>query len=231
MTAAVVGVFLAWSAVAQAGIQTLNSSSSDIGAINGVKSDWSCQGSDTYNVNIQGTQFWGPGQMVMDFTTDASPDPTLKPSTAVFNDSGVAWIGYALNVTLDVPSALTSFSLSNVGVTNPDDDWTAKLTQPLAFTGIKETPYGTQYEYVASIGLEGETPIAGDGGDDSELDYTYKLTFQGPTSSSYHATEEGTPFGMAGPVLAPAPEPGTLILALSGLLGWAALRVARRRRA
>ncbi len=227
MAPAGVGLFLAWIAVAQASIQMLSCTSADDGAINSVQTGWNYPDSDTCNVSIQGKQRWGPGNVAINFTTDTPDDPTIKSINAVYNDSGVAWIGYRVNVTLDASSLLTSnsYSISNLTVTNFENDWTAMLTQQLAYTGMK----GSQYEYVASIDLVGGTPIAGDGGDDSELDYSYKLAFAG--ANSYTAIQEQTPLSIAGPILAPAPEPGTLILLLSGLLGLAAARVVRRRRA
>jgi hypothetical protein len=212
-TVAVVGIFLAWTSVATADIQTWNCQNDGDGAINCLQTGWTEVGEHAYDLTIAGEQSWGPGHMVMDFTTDTPLDPTIKSINEVTNDTGVAWTGYVVNVTLDAATALTSYSISSPAVSLPIG-WTVTNTPVLTSAGI----VSGQYEYTGSIVLAGGTPVA----DGDELDFSYKLSFAG--STSYHAIQEQTPVPST-----PVPEPGTLILVLGGLLGLAAARVARRR--
>lgn len=206
-TTTLLGVFLAWASVAQADIITWNCDNDHDGAINCVQTGWQYDGgTQTYKLNIQGDQFWGPGHMVMDFTTDTVGDPTITFINQVQNDTTFAWTGYLINLTLDAATPLTSYSVSNLAVTNPGN-WTATITQPLTYTGVNGSG---QYEYVGHIDFEGGTPV----GNGNELDFSYKVTFAG--STSYHAIQE----------MSPVPEPGMIAVLVSGLLG---LFVARRR--
>ena len=160
--------------------------------------------------------------MLSDFTADG--DPTIKYINEVTNDTGVDWTGYLVNVTLNTAAALSSYSISNIAVTASNDSvpvpvaWTIANTPTLIPNGI----VGGQYQYIATIDYEGGTPVAGDGS--GELDFSYKLTFAGTTS--YAAIQEQTPTPN---VTEPVPEPSALILAVSGLLGLAVARFARRR--
>jgi hypothetical protein len=216
LAVAIVCVLLAWTAVAKAEIQLLSCDGD--GAINVLQKGWNYDGADTYNLNIKGGQLVGPGQTTMHFTTDTPDDPKINSINQVENDEGGNWTGYLVNVTLDAGSPLTSssYSLSNLAVTSPGD-WTSTISQPLTYTGVNGSG---QYEYVGKIDMEGGTPVAN--GD--ELDFSYKLTFAGATE--YHVVQEQVPVY---PMPSPIPEPGALMLALSGLLGMAVVRVARRR--
>ncbi len=207
----VVSMALTCVGTVKAGILSLSCASDDDGAINGVQTGWNYQGSDTYNVNIKGNQLRGPGAMVMDFTTDTPDDPTIKSINQVENDTDLAWTGYLIDVTLDVPSLLTTYSISNP-IVSPSD-WTAVITtQPVAYTG-------TQYEYKEEIELDGGTPI----GTNDELDFSYNITFAGVTT--YHAIQEQTPIS-ADPVL--VPEPSMLVLLAVGAAGLLAVLWRRR---
>ena len=208
---AVVGILVSYTSMAMADIQTWNCQNDGDGAINCVQTGWHYdEGADAYNLSITGDQFWGPGLMLMDFTTDTPGDPTIKSINEVTNDTGVAWTGYVVNVTLDAAAPLTSYSISGPAVSLPGG-WTVSNTPVLTPVGI----VSGQYEYTGSIVFAGGTPVA----DGDELDFSYKLSFAG--STSYHAIQEQSPVTV--------PEPGTLILVLGGLLGLVAARVARRR--
>jgi len=97
-----------------------------------------------------------------------------------------------------------AFTLSNPLLLTSPADWSIS---------VSASPDNTQWELNAS----GATPIAVGG----ELDFSYQLSFAG----SFSCTQTLNPLRAA-----PVPEPGTLVLAFSGLLGLAALRVSRRRR-
>jgi hypothetical protein len=168
-------------------------------------------GLPVYDVQFDGGESSGTGYLATSFQTDSSLDPTLHYLEGAINDSGPAWIGYDVSVTVNTPllSPLTpgSYSLSAPAVSDPGD-WTATITQPLTYEGV----VGGQNEYVGTIVYAGGTQIgAGD-----ELDYGYHLSFAG--STQYQAIQE------ANPVF--TPEPGTLALLAAGLL---ALVVGRRK--
>jgi hypothetical protein len=190
-------------------------------AINCLQKDWSCEDTSTYSLSIKDDQFSGPGQMVIDLATDTPNDPTIKSINEVTNDTPAAWVGYIVNVTLDVPTPLTpnSYSLSPISspsnqIVSSPGDWTATIRQALTYAGRN----GSQYEYAGEIDMAGGTAVAN--GD--ELDFSYELTFAGATT--YRAIQQQTPID---PQI--VPEPGTLMMVLSGLLG-VALYCARRRR-
>jgi hypothetical protein len=210
---AVIGIFLAWTSVATAGI-TWWSCDGDGGVTFVGTPGWNYDaGSGTYNLSVTADQT-GPGGTVMNLTTNSEQDPAIGGSWYVTNDTATSWIGYLLTVTIDVPTPLTSSSITNLSVANPELDWTATITQPITFTGI----VGGQYQYAGNIDLAGGTPV----GNGDELDFGYKITLAGATS--YLVTQTQMP-------ITAVPEPSTLILALGGLLGLAVVRIARRRRA
>ena len=210
---ALVGIFLAWNSVAMANI-TSWSCDGDGGVIFVGRPGWNYDaGSGTYNLGITADQY-GAGHTVMNLTTNSEQDPAIGGSWYVTNDTFASWTSYLLDVTIDVPTPLTSSSITNLSVANPELDWTATITQPITFAGI----VGGQYQYVGYIDLAGGTPV----GTGDELDFGYKIAFAGATS--YVVTQTQMPIDSV-------PEPGTLSLVLSGLLGLAVARVARRRRA
>jgi hypothetical protein len=213
-TVALFCVVLAWACVAKADIMSWTCDNDHDGAINCVATGWNYdQAADAYNLTVKGDQFWGPGHMLMDFTTDTAADPTINSIHAITNDTPVAWTGYLATVTIDADTALTSYALSNQAVTLPGD-WSATITQPLTYQGI----VGGKYEYVGKIDFGAGTPIAtGD-----ELDFKYKITFAGATS--YHTIEDLTPIPNF------VPEPSMLVflgIGAVGLLGY----IKRRRAA
>jgi hypothetical protein len=199
--------------VAKAEIATWHCDNDHDDAINCVQTGWIYDhDADTYNLNIEGSQFWGPGHMLMDFTTNSADDPTIKSMNAVINDTVpyFAWTGYAVKVTLDTDAPLTTgYGISNVTVANPANDWTVTSFVNLAPNGMS-VQYPGYYEYVGSMTFDTGTPI----GFGDELDFSYKISFAGATT--YHAIQEMTPI----------PEPASIALALGGL---AVLLVMRRK--
>ena len=207
--AAFLCVCLAWAGVAKADIISWTCANDGDGAINCQTTGWHHDTSaGEYDLTIAGDQFWGPGHMLMNFGTDTGADPTIKSINEITNDTGSAWTGYQVNVTLDTNTALTSYALSNAVVTAPGN-WTATVTQGLTYEGR----VGSKYEYVGTIDFAGGAPVA-DGG---ELDFSYKMSFAGATS--YSAIQSITP--------TPVPEPATLSLLALGLGGLGLLRKRR----
>jgi hypothetical protein len=151
------------------------------------------------------------------FTTNTVGDPKITFNNQIENDTASPWASYVVIVTLDTNAALTgdAFTLSNAAVTSPEG-WTAAITGAPRYVGSGPGAYG--YEYSASIGFTGGAPV----GNGDELDFSYKIIFAGATG--YQAIQTMMPTSAV-------PEPGMSILALSGLLGLAATRIARRRRA
>lgn len=144
----------------------------------------------TGNIGIDAYQS-GPGQMGGTITTSDPLDPTLTIANSIDNDSSFAWTGYLVNVSMN-----TSFTILSAGVSAPPG-WTASITQPGApVAGI----------YTGVINYVGGTPVAIAPAPNSQLDFTYQVTFSG--STSYSLTESVTP----------VPEPATFsLLALGGL--------------
>ena len=131
---------------------------------------------------------------------------TLSTSTitlfnAIGNDTDSAWSGYQVCIWANKP-----ITLSDPVVDYPDD-WLISVSPTAAD--------GSQWE----VDVGGGIPIAV--GDD--LGFSYQMSFSG---GGLQYTERLTPIDAA-----PIPEPGTLVLVFSGLLGLATLRALRRRRA
>ena len=121
-------------------------------SFNCLQKDWSCEDTDTYNLSLRSSQGAGTGQIVIDWATDTPNDPIIKYSEGAINDTSAAWTGYVVNVTLDVPTPLTTYFLSDQVVTGPGPDaWTVTISQPLTSIGMN----GSQYEYVGEIDMAG----------------------------------------------------------------------------
>lgn len=182
----------------RANITNLTYASDGDGAF--VCSNYLWQGSSpSVNFHVYGDQFSAPGHMLTDVLTDSANDPALIIGSSVDNDTGFAWTSYLVNVYM-----ATTFTITNVTVTSPLNDWTVVSVSPVTFTGSN---------FVANIVYDTGTPIAiGD-----TLDFSYKLQFA--SSTHYAFTQE----------MIPVPEPGTVVMVtMSGLL-FASLALARRR--
>ncbi len=219
-TIAFLFVALAWASLAKAEIQSWNCDNDGDGAINCKQTGWGWDGSSgEWDLNVTGDQFWGPGHMLMNFTTNNGDDPTIKAANFVTNDTPVAWTGYLVDLTVYTNTAVSSTSIPSAAVTSPGDWLLPTVTQP---TGgyIGPTLVNGQYynyEYTGSIDFEGGTPV----GNGDELDFNYKMSFTGATS--YYAVQAMTPIPNT------VPEPSTLALLGIGAIG--VLSYARRRRA
>ena len=204
---------LACACVANANIVAWNCGNDGDGAINCGQTGWWWNATDSeWDLNIAGDQFQAPGHMLMDFTTDSGSDPTIRAANFVTNDTApyFTWTGYEVDLTLYTDSALSGSSILSAAVTSPGDWLPPTITQPTggAITPVLIDGKTFNYEYTGAIGFEGGTAI-GFGG---ELDFNYKLTFAGATN--YYAVQGMTPI----------PEPASIALAISGLLGLLALR-------
>jgi len=149
------------------------------------------------DVNLYGYQYWGPGNINFNVTTDSSGDPTLTLGNNIVNDTAFAWTGYEVTVTMN-----QTFTLSSALVTVPPDWTVSSVVQPGApVAGI----------YTGNIIFNAGTPVQ----IDQSLDFSYQLSFLG----GVQFTETLTPLG-------PTPEPGTCTLLLGGLAlgGWIARR-------
>ncbi len=160
-------------------------------------------GGDT--MNIYGDQYWGPGHILADITTDLPEDPTLTIASAIDNDTGFAWTSYVVDVFMNV-----NFTLSGVSVANPLG-WIGTI----AIAPHQVAPFTPLWT--------GEIVYSQNGGPvvntipfdpNNTLDFSYKVTFTGATH--YSLTEQVTPI----------PEPGTFGLVVCGLLvaGFSAIK-------
>jgi hypothetical protein len=144
-----------------------------------------------------------PAHMVGTITTDTLADPTLTLGSAVENDTGLAWIGYQVNVIMSVPF---TFTTPGPTVNNPSiNDWFLASTVNPAYQ--VSGPHAGMYE--GTYNFSGGTQV----GIGDELDYLYSIHFTGATSYSF--TQEITP------MFAPVPEPGAVTLLAIGGLGFA----------
>jgi hypothetical protein len=141
-------------------------------------------------VNIYGTQYSGPGSIGFNVTTDSSGDPTLMLGNAIVNDTGFAWTGYEVTVTMG-----QTFSLSSALVTVPPDWTVSSVMQPGApVAGV----------YTGDIIFGAGTPVQ----PGQALDFSYQLSFLG----SVQFTETLTP--------TPEPATCSLLLGGLALCGW-----------
>ena len=214
-TVAFLCVALAWAGTAKATILTWNCANDGDGAINCAQTGWAWNSvAHEWDLDIAGDQVWGPGHMLMNFTTDGPSDPTIKAANFVTNDTApyFTWTGYLVNLTVYTDTAATA-SIPSAAVTSPGDWLPAIVTQP---TGGPITPTVLDgktynYEYTGAVVFAGGTPI----GLGDELDFNYKFTFSG--AINYYAVQQMTP----------TPEPSMFVLlgiGAIGLLGYAARR-------
>jgi hypothetical protein len=153
-------------------------------------------------LTVTGSQTGLPATTSGAFTTDNDVDPTVSMYNFLNNDTSMVWTGYEILLTANKPVTLLSPSaIAPAG-------WSV---------GVYQIPGdGTQWE-VDAYDTTGTELIAPGG----ELDFSFLMTFTG--SLTY--TQTLSPMGTVA-----VPEPGTLVLALGGLLGLVAVRVSRRRR-
>jgi hypothetical protein len=143
-------------------------------------------------VNVVGTQYSGPGSINFSVTTDTPLDPTLTLGNNIVNDTGFAWSGYEVTVTMG-----QTFSLSSALVTVPPDWTVSSIVQPGApVAGV----------YTGNIFFKAGTPVQ----INQNLDFSYQLSFTG----SVQFTETLTP--------TPEPGTCTLLLGGLALGGWIA---------
>lgn len=140
-------------------------------------------------------------------------DPTLTINDQINNDSGFAWSGFILNVSMS-----TNFSLNlpvslvppTLPVGNPGG-WTGSITVAPHFdvgSGL----------YVGQITFSGGTPVSPVSLDPNNiLSLTYQITFSGSTSYSFAEQVSAVP----------VPEPATFSLLGFGML-MAVLKFRRR---
>jgi PEP-CTERM motif len=179
--------FLA-SLTAQANIIGVNYSSENSAALNCPYYYWP----GGTGVNVVGTQYSGPGSVNFSVTTDTPADPTLTLGNNILNDTGFAWSGYEVTVTMG-----QTFSLSSALVTVPPDWFVSSIVQPGApVAGV----------YTGNIFLSAGTPVQ----INQNLDFSYQLSFTG----SVQFTETLTP--------TPEPGTCTLLLGGLALGGWIA---------
>jgi hypothetical protein len=158
-----------------------------------------------YIMSIGATQTSSPGSVAGWFTTDAGGDPTITMDNTINNDTGYAWTSYDVNVYMNQVFTLTSPVVNYPTTTEPG--WTGTITVSPAVWN------GTQYE--ASAVFTGGAPLqVGD-----VIDFGYQASFTGSVNFTQQLV----------PVPEEVPEPGTLLLALAGLVGLVAVRRLRTR--
>ena len=135
------------------------------------------------------------GHVTGTITTDTAVDPTLSFWNSLENDTGLPWVGYHINVSMDQP-----FTISPDSVLTPAD-WSSAITSQPVLVGSS---------YVGQVDYSAGTPLANGG----TLTFGYAITFSG--STMYGFCQEMIPVSV--------PEPATLALVTCGLLGLFALR-------
>jgi PEP-CTERM motif len=146
------------------------------------------------DVNIYGYQYSGPGAIDFNVATDTSGDPTLTLGNNIVNDTGFAWSGYEVTVTMG-----QTFTLSSALVTVPPDWTVSSIVQPGA---------PVLGQFTGNIFLSAGTPVQVG----QSLDFSYQLSFLG----SVAFTETLTP--------TPEPGTCSLLLGGLALGGWIARR-------
>lgn len=159
-----------------------------------------------YNMTMTGSHNeWAYGHIVGWFETGEDPDPTVKLTTSIDNDTGNGWTDYHVNIYMD--NAFTIVPSS--AFVNVPNDWTYAITAvvPGSFFDADLNPHA----YKGSIDYYAGTTV----GVGDTLEFGYKINFTGTLSfTRYGFTQE----------MLPTPEPGTLVLLGCGLLGLLAVR-------
>jgi hypothetical protein len=157
--------------------------------------------------------------MYSKFTTDSDADPLMTAYHSIYNDTGATWIGYDATVLLYSATPLSSYTLAGPTVLIPSDaTWTTSLSSFTLTSTNSSDVAGQPYKYSGQITYAAGTPIA----DGDTLLFSYGESFAG----SKHYTQHE----ILTPVYA-VPEPGTLVLLGSGVLGFCGVWFSRRRRA
>ena len=148
----------------------------------------------TNTLNMSGTQYWYPGHVLGDFTTDTELDPTVWIVETVVNQTDFAWTDYHIDVTMTKP-----FSI--VGVVSPPD-WTWAITPPAPSVA----GYLGTVDYYAGTNI----PIGGSG------TFGLVVSFAGSVQFSLEQIPTGEPAAV------PVPIPGALLLGGVGVgcVGW-----------
>jgi hypothetical protein len=164
-------------------------------------------GEDAGTMLIQGNQYGTVGHIGPHITTEelndsarfvVDGDPTVKLHTIIDNDTTFAWTAYHVNIYMDQPFTISAVS-ANYGDTSEPGWWgNATVATAVLIAG----------KYVGQVDYYGGTPIQ----NGESLDFSYKVTFDG----TVHFCQE----------MIPVPEPASLVLVLSGLMG---LLVVRRK--
>ena len=135
-----------------------------------------------------------------DTGTSGDEDPTITLYNAIDNDTTFTWDGYHIWISANKPISIAA---------------PANADYPTDWSITASPTDGTNCNWVV-IAVAGTPVVVGDA-----LDFGFQMTFTG--GLSYKET-------LVPVAVAPVPEPGTLVLMLSGLLGLAAASLTRRRR-
>lgn len=96
-------------------------------------------GSGNYGFSMDCTQYWFPGHLQGDFTTDESDDPTVGIIEDISNDTDFDWTDYHITIGMT-----QNFSILNTGLVMPNG-WTSSIVAPVA---------GTNNDYIARVGCD-----------------------------------------------------------------------------
>lgn len=190
---AVLFAFLACASVANASVTGVDLADDNDGVIT-CTTDWN---DGAGSVSIDGTHdILDAGHVEGTITTSSANDPMLTMMNTIDNETGLDWIGYHVNVSMN-----NAFAISGDYVSLPAD-WASTITsQPVDVGGGL---------YVGQIDYTAGTPLANGG----TLDFGYSISFSGLTNFTFQ--QEMIPVSV--------PEPTTMALVGCGLLGLFALR-------